>query len=313
MSATHLRKLRGQIDTVLTNLAVGYKQAEFVGEKIMPVVFTDKEGVQVPKFGKGSFVEYETERAVGAASNVIALDAPNHLPVVLEEHDLAVGVDYREEAESLFDERAKATRRATSGVQLRQEIETATLLQSKAAYESGHYKDLSAAIKWSDYTNTDGDPVKDVAEAKEVVRAACGVRPNVLVLGAAVAHKLAYHPALQSVLGSNERKLITPELMKIIFDVDEVIIGNAVSTPAPNKQTKDVWGNFAALIVRPKVVATGNDEGEPAFGYTFRRKGMPLVDRYSEVGGKVEYARYTDIRKVAAVGGACGFLFDKVV
>lgn len=311
MSAAHLRKLRGQIDPVLTNLAVGYKQAEFVGEKIMPVVFTDKEGLQVPTFGKGSFVEYDTERAVGAASNVITLGVPNYLPVVLEEHDLAAGVDYREEAESLFDEQAKATRRVTSGVQLRQEIETATLLQSKAAYESGHYKDLSAAHKWSDYTNS--DPVKDVAEAKETVRAACGVKPNVLVLGAAVAHKLAYHPALQSVLGSNERKLITPELMKIIFDVDEVIIGNAVATPAPNKQTKDVWGNFAALIVRPKVVATGNDEGEPAFGYTFRRKGMPLVDRYSEVGGKVEYARYTDIRKVAAVGGACGFLFDKAV
>ena len=114
-------------------------------------------------------------------------------------------------------------------------------------------------------------------------------------------------------LGANNHKLITLDVMKILFDVDEIIIGNAVAAPAPNKQTKDVWGNFAALIVRPKVQSSGNDEGEPSFGYTFRRKGMPLVDRYSEVGGKVEYARYTDIRKVAAVGGACGFLFDKAV
>ncbi|MDK4544765.1 hypothetical protein QG085_04865 [Kingella kingae] len=310
MSAAHLRKLRGQIDPVLTNIAIGYKQAEFIGEQIFPVVMVDKEGIQVPKFGKGSFVEYETERAVGAASNIITLDKPKLLPVVLEEHDLAAGVDYREQAESLFDEQTKATRRVVSGIQLRQEIEIATLLQDKAAYESGHHKDLSAATKWSVDT---ADPVKDVADAKEVVRAACGVRPNVLVLGAAVAHKLAYHRALQAVLGSNERKLITPELMKIIFDVDEVIIGNAVAAPAPNKQTKDVWGNFAALIVRPKVQASGNDEGEPSFGYTFRRKGMPVVDRYEEHGGKVEFARYTDIRKVAAVGGACGFLFEKVI
>ncbi len=310
MSAAHLRKLRGQIDPVLTQIAVGYKQGGLIGEKIMPVVWADREGIQVPKFGKGSFVEYSTERAVGAASNIITLDAPAYLPVVLEEHDLAAPADYREQAESLFDGQAKATRRATSGVQLRQEIETATLLQSKDAYESGHYRDLSAATKWSEDT---ADPVKDIADAKEVVRAACGVKPNVLVLGATVAHKLAYHPALQAVLGSNERKLITPELMKIIFEVDEVIIGEAVSVPAPNKQTKDVWGNFAALIVRPKVHTSGNDEGEPAFGYTFRRKGMPVVDRYTEHGGKVEYARYTDIRKVAAVGGACGFLFDKAI
>lgn len=309
MSA-HLRKLRGQIDPVLTNLALGYKQAEFISEKIMPVVFTDKEGIQVPKFGKGSFVEYQTERAVGAASNVITLDAPSYLPIVLEEHDLAVGVDYREQAESLFDEQAKAMRRAVNGIQLKQEIETATLLQSKNAYENGHYQDLSTATKWSVDT---AEPVKDIANAKEVVRAACGVSPNVLVLGATVAHKLAYHPALQAVLGSNERKLITPKLMEIIFDVDEVIIGNAVAAPAPNKQTKDVWGNFASLIVRPKVQTSGNDEGEPSFGYTFRRKGMPVVDRYTEVGGKVEYARYTDIRKVAAIGGACGYLFDKAI
>lgn len=311
MSASHLRKLRGQIDPVLTNLAIGYKQAEFIGEQIFPVVMVDKEGIQIPKFGKGSFVEYETERAVGAASNIITLDKPKFLPIVLEEHDLSVGVDYREQAESLFDEQTKATRRVVSGIQLRQEIETATLLQDKNAYESGHYKDLSAAHKWSDYTNS--DPVKDVAEAKETVRAACGVKPNVLILGAAVAHKLAYHKVLQDMLGANERKLLTPELLKILFDVDDIIIGNAVTAPAPNKQTKDVWGNFAALIVRPKVVPSGNDEGEPSFGYTFRRKGMPVVDKYQEVGGKVEYARYTDIRKVAAVGGACGFLFDKAV
>ena len=83
--STHLRKLRGQIDPVLTNLAVGYKNAEFIAEKIFPQVLTDAEGVQVPVFGKGSFVEYDTKRAVGAASNVITLDSPNFLPLVLEE------------------------------------------------------------------------------------------------------------------------------------------------------------------------------------------------------------------------------------
>lgn len=310
MSASHLRKLRGQIDPVLTQIAVGYKQAEFISEKIMPVVWSDREGVQAPKFGKGSVVEYNTERAVGAASNIITLDAPSYLPVVLEEHDLAAPVDYRQEAESLFDEQAKATRRATAGVQLRQEIEAATLLQSKSVYENGHSKDLSLTTKWSD---ANANPVKDVADAKEVVRAACGVRPNVLVLGASVAYALSYHKALQDILGANERKLITPELLKVLFEVDEVLIGNAVSAPAPNKQTKDVWGNFAALIVRPTIQESGNDEGQPAFGYTFRRKGMPVVDRYSDQGNKVELSRYTDIRKVAAVGGACGFLFEKAV
>lgn len=309
--SSHLRRLRGQVDPVLTNLAVGYKNAEFIAEKIFPQVFTDKEGVQVPVFGKGSFVEYDTKRAVGAASNVITLDAPNYLPIVLEEHDLAAGVDYREQAESLFNEQAKATRRATKGVQLRQEIETAALLQAKSAYQSGHTKDLAATKKWS---ADDSDPLADIESARETVRAACGVRPGVLVVGASVLSQLKRNKALLASLSANDRKsLLTVEQLKNLLELDDIIVGQAVSSVATSKPTKDVWGKFASLIVRPDLVSDGNDEGEPAFGYTFRRRGMPVVDRYEEVGGKVEYARYTDIRKAAVVGSACGFLFENAV
>lgn len=309
--SSHLRRLRGQVDPVLTNLAVGYKNAEFIAEKIFPQVFTDKEGVQVPVFGKGSFVEYDTKRAVGAASNVITLDAPNYLPIVLEEHDLAAGVDYREQAESLFNEQAKATRRATKGVQLRQETETAALLQAKSAYQSGHTKDLAATKKWS---ADNSDPLADIESARETVRAACGVRPGVLVVGASVLSQLKRNKALLASLSANDRKsLLTVEQLKNLLELDDIIVGQAVSSVATGKPTKDVWGKFASLIVRPDLVSDGNDEGEPAFGYTFRRRGMPVVDRYEEVGGKVEYARYTDIRKAAVVGSACGFLFENAV
>ena len=309
--STHLKQLRGQIDPVLTNLALGYKQAEFIGERIMPVVFTDKEGLRVPVFGKGSFVEYTTERAVGAASNIITLDSPNYMPVVLEEHDLAAGVDYRERAESLYDERAKATRRVTRGIQLRQEIETAALVTSKATYQSGHSKDLSATKQWSDDAS---DPMEEIANAKETVRAACGVVPRVLVVGASVLHALSKHDALRGALSANERKtLLSQEQIRHLLDVDEIIVGAAVSTPDGKKQTADIWGKFASLIVRPGVASEGNDEGMPSFGYTFRRHGMPVVDRFEAVGGKVEYARYTDSRKAAVVGSMCGFLFEKAI
>ena len=311
MSSTHLKQLRGQIDPVLTQIALGYKQAEFVAERVMPTVFTDKEGVRVPVFGKGSFVDYDTERAVGAASNVITLDAPSYMPIVLEEHDLAAGVDYREQAESQYDEQVKATRRVVKGVQLRQEIETARLVTAKSAYESGHSQDMTATKQWSDGTS---DPMEDIANAKETVRAACGVAPRVLVVGASVLLALTKHDGLRGALASSERKaLLTIDQIKNLLDLDDIIVGAAVYAQNGKKQTQDVWGKFASLIVRPSAVKDGNDEGEPSFGYTFRRRGMPVIDRYTEVGGKVEYARYTDIRKPAVIGSTCGFLFEKAV
>ena len=48
------------VDPVLTSIARGYKNAAFIGERIFPVVLTDKEGVRVPTFGKTAFVEYDT-------------------------------------------------------------------------------------------------------------------------------------------------------------------------------------------------------------------------------------------------------------
>lgn len=310
MSNKHLAALRER-DDVLTKIALGYKQGAFIGERIAPVVYTTKEGIKVPKFGRGAFVEYDTERAVGAASNIITLDKGGYLPVVLEEHDLAAGVDYREQAEARFDLHAKATRRVTAGIQLKQEIETARLIQDKAVYESGHSKDLSSTKQWSDGTS---DPLTDIADAKEVVRAACGVRPSVLVLGASVFHALTKNTALRNALSANaDKTLLTREQITRLLDLDEIIIGEAVASVDGRKQPKDIWGNFASLIVRPTAQSAGNDEGEPSFAYTFRRHGMPVVDRYDEVGGKVEYVRYTDIRKAAVVGGACGYLFEKPI
>ena len=306
----HLAALRER-DEVLTNLAIGHKHGAFIGERIAPVVYVEKEGIKVPKYGKAAFVEYDTERAVGADSNVITLDAGAYLPVVLEEHDLAAGVDYREQHESRFDEHAKATRRVTAGVQLKQEIEITRLIQTRDSYTSGHSKDLASATQWSTGTS---DPQEDIANAKETVRAACGVKPNVLVVGASVLHQLSLHDGLRGMLGSGERKAILGiDILKSLLDVEDIIVGETVASADGKKATQDVWGKFAALIVRPTIAATGNDENVAAFAYTFRRRGMPVVDRYDGVGGKVEYVRYTDIRKAAVIGGACGFLFENAI
>ena len=308
MSA-HLSNLR-QIDPVLTQLAQGYRQADLVAERIMPQVYVDKEGIKVPLFGKGSVLTYETERAPHADSNVMQVDKATTMPVVLDEHDLAASVDYREQAESMFDEKSKATRRVTQGVQLGQEIETAALIQKSSVYAAGLKTDLAGADQWSDDSS---DPVEAAHAAKAEVRKACGQEPNILVLGASVYDRLLIHPALKAYLSGSERKILTDEVLRNLFGVEEIIVGKAVHAASLGGSVGDVWGKFASLLVRPSIVSTGNDEGIQSFGYTFRRRGQPVVDTYSGVGGKLEYCRYTDIRKPAVVGGACGYLFNKAV
>ncbi|MEC5344672.1 hypothetical protein ABRZ24_18935 [Brenneria populi] len=300
------------VDPVLTSVARGYKNAAFIGEILFPIVQVEKEGIVVPLFGKGAFVEYDTARAVGAESNVLLREKSSTMDLVLNEHDLAAPVDYREQAESLFNEEAKAIRRATNGVNLKRELYAARLAQDPKVYLAKAKRSLAAAERWA---GGKGEPVAVIEAGIEAVRNATGLRPNVMTMGASVMSVLRYHPAIQAQIGANERKRITPEILQDIFQIPKVVIGEPVASESEKKDTSDIWADNLMLhyVSPPQPGVDSADENEPSFGYTFRRKGMPVADKYPGVGGKVSYARFTDIYKVAVVGGDAGYLITNIL
>ncbi|EKP2161643.1 hypothetical protein OFY85_004457 [Salmonella enterica] len=306
------------VDPVLTSIARGYKNAAFIGERIFPIVETDKEGVTVPTFGKTAFVEFETQRAVGADSNVLVREKTGTLDLVLNEHDLAAPVDYREKAESMFNEESKAIRRVTNGVNLKRELYAARLAQDPKVYVQGSVKALDAAERW---VGGKGDPIGIIEAGIEAVRNKTGLRPNLMTMGASVMSLLKFHPAIQAAIGANERKRITLEILKDLFQLDDVVVGEPVSMASmkdaqdKNKTPSDIWADNLMLhyVGKPQPGTTSADENEPSFGYTLRRKGMPVADKYDGAGGKVKYCRYTDIYKVAVVGGDAGYLIRNIV
>jgi hypothetical protein len=302
MAADRLKTLR-IVDPVLTQIARGYHNAGYIAESLFPVVLVDKEGVIVPLFGKEAFRLWETERAIRAASNVMTPDDIHRLDVVLREHDLSYPCDYREDAESMFDVESRAALRVKDSIDLKREWSTAQLAQNPDNYLAGAKIALSGASQWS---ASGGDPVAVIEEAKEVIRARIGVRPNTLVMGAAVYQSLKFHEKLQDALGSNERKLITLEHLRVLFGIGDIHIGEAL---AGDKATGDIWGDnvILAYVARPGAGRAGNYD-EPSFGYTLRRKGMPETDRYDAEGGKVRYVRHTDLYKAVIVGADAGYL-----
>ncbi|EKN3403269.1 hypothetical protein O1Y79_002709 [Yersinia enterocolitica] len=305
------------VDPVLTSIARGYKNAAFIGERIFPIVETDKEGVTVPTFGKTAFVEFETQRAVGADSNVLVREKTGSLDLVLNEHDLAAPVDYREKAESMFNEESKAIRRVTNGVNLKRELYAARLAQDPKVYVQGSVKALAAAERW---VGGKGDPIGIIEAGIEAVRNKTGLRPNLMTMGASVMSLLKFHPAIQAAIGANERKRITIEILKDLFQLDDVVVGEPVSMASmkdaqdKDKTPSDIWADNLMLhyVGKPQPGTTSADENEPSFGYTLRRKGMPVADKYDGAGGKVNYCRYTDIYKVAVVGGDAGYLISNI-
>lgn len=76
------------VNPVLTNLAVGYSNAAFVGAALMPYVSVEKEAGVVPVFNKDHFKVYQTERALRAKSNRVSPGDITTVPFALTEHDL---------------------------------------------------------------------------------------------------------------------------------------------------------------------------------------------------------------------------------
>lgn len=304
--ADRLKQLR-IVDPVLTALARGYRNAQFVGESLFPIAYMEKEAGVIPLFGKEAFRLWETERAIRAESNVMTPDDVGELDVVLREHDLSYPVDYREQAESMFDAERRGSKRVVDSIDLRREVACATLAQNPATYLAGAKVTLAGASQWS---NGGGDPITVVEAGKEVVRGRIGIRPNTITMGASVYASLKFHPKLWGALGADEKKLITIEHLKVLFGVENIFIGEAL---AGDTVTADIWSDNLTLAYVAKPAAGEQADYEtPSFGYTLRRKGMPEIDAYDGVGGKVRYVRNTDIYKPVVVGADAAYLISDI-
>ena len=304
--ADRLKQVR-IVDPVLTNIARGYRNAQFIGESLFPIAEMEKEAGIVPLFGKEAFRLWDTERAIRAKSNVMTPEDIATMDVVLREHDLAYPVDYREQQESMFDAEARAVKRVKEAIDTRREVTCAALAQNPSTYLTGGKIALSGSTQWS---ASGGDPVAVVEAGKEVVRSRIGVRPNTIVMGASVYASLKFHTKLQAALGSTERKLITLDDLRALFGIQDVVIGEAI---AGDTTTADVWGDnlILAYVAKPGDNAQSDYE-TPSFGYTLRKKGMPETDKYDAEGGKVRYVRYTDVYKPVVVGADAGYLISDI-
>lgn len=306
---SHLSKVR-IVDPVLTTLARGYSNNEFVGSALFPEVAVEKEAGKVPQFGKEAFKIYTTERGLRAKSNVLQPETTDPLDYALTEHDISYPIDYREASEDPMPRKQIATNKVQSIIGLRKEFMQAALAQTAANYPSGSKIALATTACWSESTST---PIANIETAKETIRTKTGKRPNTMILGATAFQVLKNHVSILDLIKYTRSGVVTPELLAALLGIENVQVGDAVySTDAD--VFADVWGDNAILAYVPKKLSDiPRNEFEPSFGYNFFKKDMPLVDVYPGEGGKVEYVRSTDIFKSYIVGSDAGYFIENCV
>ena len=294
------------VDPVLTNLAAGYINEEFIADAILPRATVTKEGGKVPLFGKAQFIEHRTERAIRAASNVRDPEGVLSKDFVLTEYDIATRLDYREKQESAYQLEAVETANTMEILRLGHELRVARMVQNPATYAPGNTITLAGADQ---FTNPASDPLGVVLDGKAAVRAQIVREPNTMAMGYETYRALRRHPQLVGLLSTNKDRVLTLEDLKRFFEVDEVNVGKAVFSE-DGETTQDVWGDNIVLSYTARAVDGQRSYRVPGFGYTLVKKGWPQVDKYTEVGGKVEYIRATEINDPFIMGRGAGFLIS---
>lgn len=298
------------VDPVLTNIALGYTNDQFVGDWLMPIVEVDKERNKLPKFGKEAFKLYNTERALRAASNRINPEGIDQMDLATDEHDIEYPIDYREDEEASFPLEAWAVNVTQEVIRLRLEKKIADLAQNAANYGVGNKIALSGT---SQFSHASSDPEGVVDDGKAAIRGKIGREPNTMIFGYQAWRTTKRNKALKATLSDSRSRLVNLADVREIFEIPNVVVGRGVYA-LDDGTFFDLWGdNIVLAYVPPKNEGQGlgRNVGAPAFGYTPRRKGNPQID-VRNPDGKVELVRATDNFRPYIVGADAGYLISDV-
>lgn len=202
---------------------------------------------------------------------------------------------------------------------------------SSKVFDASTFSAVSVTNEWDDPDNA--VPVEDVNTGKLVMRSACGMLPDVLVISYYTFQKLKNVDSIVNLLKYTfpmlkMNKMTTTELAAV-FDVPRVLVGGAVYDSAGKGITAnitDIWDNEYAALVK---ISSGADLRQPGFGRTFLWTADspqdPVVEQYREeqVRSDVFRVRHTcdevlmqsknDSGSVVSnIADACIYLMDNI-
>jgi hypothetical protein len=306
----------------MTGVSVAYRNADYIAERIYPRVQVDLQTDKYPVYDKERFRQSDDSRRPGTDAKEI---------------DWGLSTDsYYADGHAMRQPIPDEFRRAPFGADL--DVDTTETLTDKMGLnkEIGLVKHLVASATTVDMASTKwdtdaNDPVKIVDTQKETIQKASGKRPNVLMLSRPVLRGVRSNAKVVGrVSGAANLAAanITLEQLATIFEVDEILVGDAVKDTAKKGQASSmdfVWGKYAALFYRPPAVGLRTLTWGAHFAWNLGSADKSVAQKLAGVpAGYVVYrfrvdTRHSDILEVMdywdqkLVASGAGLLFSNVV
>ena len=250
----------------LTELSQAFIQDEraFVASRVFPEVMVGKKSDSIWTYPVDSFMQDRAEQREGgteSAGGTHALELTSYNALNYAFHD-DVADDARSNEDPGLDLEVDATTLTSRAILMRREVSW-----FDAFFKTGVWTgDADAAKTWHGST---GSPIVDIAAATDSILAKTGFKPNRLVLGRPVFTALKNHDDTLDRLTSGgtpaEPATVTLRALAALFDVDEVLVSEAVYAAGAGATPGFVASNGALLVY----AAPRPGRRVPSAGYTF--------------------------------------------
>lgn len=314
------------IDKALTNISVKYMQSpeNFVADKVFPSVNVQKQSDRYFVYKKEDwFRDDAQERAMGTESAGGDYDIDNTPTYFCKKYAFHKDVfeEDRANADSPLTPDEDATEFVTDKILLNKEnnfvrnfFKAGVWGQDlQGAEATVAASDETKITYWDDYANS--DPIGDISKIATNMAELTGKRPNTLTLGRRAYDALKQHPDFLDRIKFTQKGVITTDLIAELFDVEKVLVADAIQNVAAKGQKADmkfILGNHALLTYTTKTpklkTATAGYTfvwtglmGSNALGGRINRFSMPHLGIGTE---RIECELAYDMKVVAADMGA---------
>jgi hypothetical protein len=206
-----------------------------------------------------------------------------------------------------YDPRRDAALAAAHVVMLRREKRIVDAITNSTTFAS-----YTAAVGVADrFDNDNSNPVTYIDGIKETIRGNCGRLPNKGVLAYDVWLKLKEHPEIKARIKTTDDTIVTVDLIKRLFGLEELYLSYAMYNSAEEGQTESLADMMSKKMFlgwinpSPSIMA-------PSVGYTIQMNGMQAKTyREEQTDSIIARAMVNEVHKIVAAD--CGYLLTTVI
>lgn len=310
------------IDSLLTGVASGYKNEDYIADQVLPIVPVAKETGKIANYGTEHYRLDFNARAMGADTPRGDWSASTPLSFAADDWEFEIPVDDRQR--SLYDDPFDAERDATltvvEKIMLKREDVVASLLTT-----AGNFGGTTTGSAWG--TPATGVPVTNIRAAMRAIVARTGVsrRRLVGICSDGIWDKLIqnnevknlYLNTVPGAAGPGELE-IKPEQLARAIGLQAIYVGPGVKLTSKEGAADaftDIWGTSTFAVIakspRPSLMAPGYgiliSPTVPGF------KGATIaVDKYREEKKRSDIVRAAALFDTVAVTKNLGQLITGI-